>query len=107
MLELTAGLRREVDPELCAKMAGLYNYVYRLLIDANLHKDLGKVDEALQLLRYQRETWQLLMERLYESQSASPPPAESDADRDDSPNPGAAADNARADIVGGRLSVEG
>ena len=107
VLELTAGLRRKVNPELCSKMAGLYNYVYRLLVDANLRKDPAKVDEALQLLRYQRETWQLLMERLYEPQVPSQPAAETPAGQSDTPPPAGPADAAQADILGGRLSVEG
>jgi len=106
VLELSAGLRREVNPELCSKMAGLYNYVYRLLVDANLQKDLAKVDEALELLQYQRETWQLLMERLHESPPASQSSVQAPAGGA-APAPAEPIDGAAADIVGGRLSVEG
>ena len=42
VLELATSMKAELNPELCGKLAGLYNYVYRLLVDANLHKDLQK-----------------------------------------------------------------
>lgn len=64
VLELSTSLKVEVAPDLCAKLASLYNYIYRLLIDANLKKDMAKLDEALNLLRYQRETWLMALESL-------------------------------------------
>jgi len=75
VLELATSMKAELNPELCGKLAGLYNYVYRLLVDANLHKDLQKVDEALELLRYQRETWVLALEKLRLDRCGDAPPA--------------------------------
>jgi len=62
--ELTSGLKHDVTPDLCGKLAALYNYIYRKLVDASLNHTVESVDEALKLLRYQRDTWALLMEKL-------------------------------------------
>src|SRR6476661_6410137 len=53
--EMTASLKHDVAPELCGKLASLYNYVYRKLIEANVDHQIQPLDEALNILRYQRE----------------------------------------------------
>lgn len=62
--ELTTNLRHEVDPDLCGKLAALYNFIYRRLVDANLTKNIQFVDDALEIMRHQRETWAMLMDKL-------------------------------------------
>ncbi len=62
--ELTTNLKHEVNPDLCGKLAALYNFIYRRLVDANLTKNPQLVDDALEIMRHQRETWVLLMEKL-------------------------------------------
>src|ERR1051326_5956322 len=47
--ELTSNLRHEVNPDLCGKLAGLYNFIYRRLVDANIQKDPKLVDDALEI----------------------------------------------------------
>jgi flagellar secretion chaperone FliS len=64
MTELTSNLRHEVSPDLCGKLAALYNFIYRRLVDANLTKNIKSVDDALEIMRHQRETWALLIEKL-------------------------------------------
>ena len=64
MTELTTNLRHEVDPELCGKLAALYNFIYRRLVDANLTKNTQFVDDALEIMRHQRQTWVMLMDKL-------------------------------------------
>jgi flagellar protein FliS len=64
VLELNNGLRREVNPELVDRMAALYDFVFRRLIDANIHRETQAADDALRILRHQRETWALLIEKL-------------------------------------------
>lgn len=72
--ELMAGLRREVAPDLVAKVAGLYAYTSRLLSQAHLRRELHTLDEALALLEQERETWRLVCEQLGESRPAAPAP---------------------------------
>ncbi len=68
VLEMSSGLDHSVDPELCAKMSSLYNFIYRRLIEANLKREVSPIDDALKILNYQRETWVLLIEKLGEEQ---------------------------------------
>lgn len=62
--ELQCGLKHDMAPELCGKLASLYNFVFRKLVDANINNDAAAIDEALNILRYQRETWAMLLEQL-------------------------------------------
>ncbi|HVT89561.1 MAG TPA: flagellar export chaperone FliS [Tepidisphaeraceae bacterium] len=69
--ELTACLKHDVSPQLCGKLASLYNFVYRKLIEANVEHTLKPLDEALDILRYQRQTWQLLLDQLGKTKAAA------------------------------------
>jgi len=62
--ELTTNLKHEVNPDLCGKLASLYNFIFRRLVDANINKNPQLVDDALEIMRHQRETWVMLMEKL-------------------------------------------
>jgi flagellar protein FliS len=73
VLELAKGLRREVHPQLVDQMAALYDFIYRRLIDANIHRDLRAADDALRILRHQRETWVMLIEKLASEQAGDGP----------------------------------
>jgi flagellar protein FliS len=69
--ELTCGLRPKVAPELCGKLAALYNYAYRKLVEASVQHNIEALDEALKVLRYQRETWALLLDKLAKEKAAA------------------------------------
>lgn len=62
--ELSSSLKHDVSPDLCGKLAALYNYAYRQLIEANVSHSLERLDDAMSVLRYQRETWDLLLKQL-------------------------------------------
>ena len=62
--EMSCTLKHDVYPELCGKLASLYNYAYRKLIEANIDHKPEPLDDALEVLRYQRETWALLLDQL-------------------------------------------
>jgi flagellar protein FliS len=64
LTELTCSLRRDVMPDLCKQLAALYNFAYRKLVEANCDHNIAALDEALRVLRYQRETWTMLMQQL-------------------------------------------
>ncbi len=64
LTEMTASLKHDVYPELCGKLAALYTFAYRKLIEANIDHKLEPLDEALEILKYQRETWALLLDQL-------------------------------------------
>lgn len=64
LLELHGSLKHNIAPDLCANLASLYMWCYKRLVDANLKRDREAVEQALQILKYQRETWAMLLERL-------------------------------------------
>lgn len=73
VLEMERGLRPEIAPELCSRMAGLYMFIYRKLVDGCVEHSPAAIDEALQILRYERETWRLLIDKIAtESASVDP-----------------------------------
>ena len=39
----------------------VYDYIYRKLVDANIHKDIGELEEALKDIREMRDTWKEVM----------------------------------------------
>jgi flagellar protein FliS len=71
LTEMSCGLKHDVLPELCEKLSALYSYVYRRLIDANVKHDPEALEEAITLLRYQRETWAMLMDTLGKQKAAA------------------------------------
>jgi len=54
LLEMQAGLNYEVNRPLCERMASIYNFIYRKLIDANVPRKVADVDDALKVLRVER-----------------------------------------------------
>jgi flagellar protein FliS len=64
VLELSTSLNHQVAPDLCSKLNALYTFIYRRLVDANLHRDVAPIDEAINLLEYEKETWQMLMKQV-------------------------------------------
>lgn len=69
--ELLGSLKHDANPDLCGKLSALYNYAYRKLIEANVDHDLGALDEALKVLRFQRETWAMLLDQLGKQKAAA------------------------------------
>lgn len=64
MMEIIAGVRREVAGDLAKRVSAIYWFIYRSLVDANKQHDEKSLDDALRILRVERETWRLLCEQL-------------------------------------------
>lgn len=62
--EMQAGLNYEVNRELCQQVAAVYNFIFRRLVDANVNRDVNAIDDALKVLRIERSTWQMLVEKV-------------------------------------------
>ena len=62
--EMQAGLNYEVNRELCERVASIYNFLFRKLVDANVTRDVAAVDDALKVLRIERKTWQILVDKV-------------------------------------------
>ena len=69
--ELSCSLKRDRFPELCDKLSALYAYVFKKLVEANVDHSVAALDEAIGLLRYQRETWAMLLEQLGKQKAAA------------------------------------
>jgi flagellar protein FliS len=69
--ELSGSLKHDLAPELCGKLSSLYNFVYRKLLEANVDHEVEPLDEALGILRYQRETWAMLLNQLGKQKAAA------------------------------------
>lgn len=60
-IDIIGGLRDALDPKadtpLVAQLDSLYDYMGRRLVTANLHNDVGAVDEVSALLQKVRDSW--------------------------------------------------
>jgi len=70
LLELSCSLKHDVLPDLCRKLAALYNFAYRKMVEANVRHDLASLDQAFSILQYQRETWAMLLDHLGKQKAA-------------------------------------
>ena len=64
ILEMQNGLNYEVNRPLCERMAAIYNFLYRKLVDANVNRNVADIDDVLKILRIERETWQILVDKV-------------------------------------------
>jgi flagellar protein FliS len=76
--ELVAGAR-ETKGELNKKIADLYLYLFRRISEAKINADGATLAEVLRLLEYERQTWQLVCDKLGGGNASSPPPPRSTA----------------------------
>jgi flagellar protein FliS len=61
--EMLVGVRGS-NSELSKKIAGFYLFLFRTLSEAKVNDDAEKLALALGLLEYERQTWQLVGEKL-------------------------------------------
>jgi flagellin-specific chaperone FliS len=61
---MQSGLNYDVNPELCRRVASVYGFLYRKLVDASVNRDVQAIDEAVKVLRFERETWQILVDKV-------------------------------------------
>ena len=69
--ELISGLNPDVDPDLYQRLTGLYTFMFTRLVDASSEKSVVIIEEVTELLRYERETWSLLVENLASENAAA------------------------------------
>lgn len=73
VVELTGGLNDEHHVELVEKLKGLFGFVYRNLVDADLEQETKKIATAIEILEMHRETWRMLMNKLQEENRSTVP----------------------------------
>ena len=69
IIEMENGLRPEVNPEICERMAAIYRFLYRKLVDASVKQDPSAIADALKVLHLERETWVMLMDKISEARA--------------------------------------
>ncbi len=62
--ELLGSLNAEVDSDLVKKVAAVYLFVFRSLMEANYDHDEEKLEGALKVLQVERETWRQVCQQL-------------------------------------------
>jgi flagellar protein FliS len=72
--ELLAGVRK-TKSDLTLKIADLYLFLFRQTSKAKINADAAPLAEALRLLEFERQTWQLLCEKLGSDPGAAKPAA--------------------------------
>lgn len=60
--ELLAGVRENKD-RLNEQIAGLYWFIFRRVSEAKVNSDANALAEALRLLEFERQTWQMVCEK--------------------------------------------
>jgi flagellar protein FliS len=61
--ELLGGLNYDDGGDLVRKLASLYMFAFRRLVDANQQRDEKLLDEALRVLGMERDTWRQVCEQ--------------------------------------------
>ena len=103
VMELISSLRPKHDPELCDRLSSLYTYIYTRLVTALSERRIDLIDEALGLLRFERETWSMLIERMaQENRKANAMQQTPEAAPISPPQ-----QSATSSLVGGRVSLQG
>ncbi len=62
--ELLAAIHREANEVLARKLASIYLFVFRTLLEASLKRSETHLDDALRVLREEQETWRTVCERI-------------------------------------------
>jgi flagellar protein FliS len=68
--EMLAGVR-ETKTELNLKVAEFYLYLFRIVGQAKINDDVDKISQALGLLEFERQTWQMVCDKL-DNESVAP-----------------------------------
>jgi flagellar secretion chaperone FliS len=75
--EMVASLDYEADSDFVRNVASLYLFIHRCFVEANLAREETKLDDALRVLRIERETWRQVCEaypgKVAEPSRADPP----------------------------------
>jgi flagellar secretion chaperone FliS len=73
--ELLAGVRAD-NSDLNKKIADIYWFLFRRVSEAKVNADVQALSDALRVLDYERQTWQLLCDKLssdHQGGSSAPP----------------------------------
>ena len=69
--QLIAGLNPDPEAKIARRLASVYNFVFRSLVQAHVRHTNAGLDEALRILSIERETWQQACQRFGSKQEAA------------------------------------
>ncbi len=102
LTELLSGLKADHDPVLCQRLNSLYTFLISRMMEAMAEKDATLIDSVVELLTYERETWQLVIDQqagvpgdVTATVATTPPPT------------GTIPSTTTSGLVGGRLHLAG
>ncbi len=113
LTELLSGLKSDHDPVLCQRLNSLYTFLISRMMEAMAEKDSSLIDSVLQLLAYERETWQMVIDQQAgENVAAASVPADATSGVLPTTPTSTTADGATSTptaggLVGGRLHLAG
>ena len=64
LTELLSGLKAEHDALLCERLNSLYTFLISRLMEAMSERDPSLIDSVVELLTYERETWQMVVDQM-------------------------------------------
>jgi flagellar protein FliS len=64
IVELMTTIAPSVDPDLASKIRGVLSFIFTELTEAGLEKNPTRLDRVIDILRFERETWALAMQKL-------------------------------------------
>lgn len=64
VVELMTTIAPSVDPELASNIRGVLSFIFTELTEASLEKNPARLDRVIEILRFERETWALAMQKL-------------------------------------------
>jgi flagellar secretion chaperone FliS len=107
VMELINSLRPEHNPDMCEKLTALYVFIYTRLLNAGSQREIEPLNEALELLQYERDTWALALKKLASENQRAGEVSESPLPVATQKHEGTATPNAASNLIGGRVSVKG
>lgn len=70
VVELMTTIAPTVDAELAAKVRGVFSFLFMELTEASLEKNPARLDKVIDILKFERETWVLAMQKLAQERAA-------------------------------------
>lgn len=84
--QMTTAIDHQTDPPLAGRVAAIYLFIFRSLVEAGYSLDTAKIADALRVLEVERETWRAVCGQ---SNHGSPSQLAGDAPHAPTPNPAA------------------
>ncbi|MFM1831825.1 MAG: flagellar export chaperone FliS [Planctomycetota bacterium] len=109
LTELLSGLKADHDPVLCQRLNSLYTFLISRMMEAMAEKNPQLIDSVVELLTYERETWQMVIDQQAgENVAAAAVPANVTTQVTASTTAGQVdTGSATSGLVGGRLHLAG